>query len=57
MDDIIMESPPSKPIPSFIDQNLPMDKSIDLEIPSFLNNRRSESAEKYFSWARKANRK
>jgi len=29
----------------------------DFETPTFSNHRRSESAEKYFGWARKTNRK
>ncbi len=57
MNDIIMEPRIGKQSQSFIDQYLQMDNPKDLEIPSLLNNRRSESAEKYFGWSKKIQRK
>jgi hypothetical protein len=57
MNDIIMEPHIDKQSPSFTDEYSSMDKPTDLKIPSFLNNRRSESAEKYFDWIKKTQRK
>jgi hypothetical protein len=52
-----MEPHINKPDPSFGDQYPPMDKPIDPEAPSLSSSRRSESAEKYFNWIRKTQRK
>ncbi len=53
MSDIIVE-------PSMIDSNPSLNNQYPIkhfETPTYLNHRRSESAEKYFGWARKTQRK
>jgi hypothetical protein len=57
MDDIVMEPQSIKDTPVLVDENPSMDNPIDIQTSAFLNNRRSESAEKYFDWVRKTQRK
>lgn len=44
-------------ISSSVDEYGPLEDSYPVKIPSFLNKRRTDSAEKYFDWASKTNRK
>lgn len=54
---MIMEPHLIKSNPSFIGQHPSMDRTFGFDNSLNLLNRRSESAERYFGWAGKGNRK
>jgi hypothetical protein len=57
IDDSIMDSYIIKHTRFFDDQNSIMKKSFNVKSRSFLKNHRSDSAETYFNWAAKTQRK
>ncbi len=57
INDIALESHMIKPSPFLMDQYAPTDKLVNIEPSVFPSHLRSESAEKYFDWVKKTQRK